>query len=691
MVKKASDNPKAKRKTAAIDITEREHTEEAIRKSEEEKALVLNNISEIIAYHDQNHIIQWANKAYLNATGLSLDELKGRTCYRAWGLERVCSNCPVSEAIESGEHCQAELTPQNQEHWPADQGSWLVLADPVRDEDGNIIGAIEIASDITDRKRAAEQIEALAKFPSENPDPVLRVSIDGVVLFANRASEPLLEAWGCRLGQALPPEWTTVVSDALASKQKREAEVVCDHQVFNVTFAPVADAGYLNLYARDITERKRAEMELARHRDHLEEMVTMRTAELAISNKILDAINRVFREALKCETEEELGKTCLAVAEELTGSKFGILLELNPAGLLDTVAVSNPGWDECDMAVADAINAIKNMEIRGIDRSTVRDGKSRIVNQDQMASHPDRCGVPVGHPEVTAFLGVPLKHRGKTVGMIGLGNKEGGYAPTDQDAIEALAIAVVEAFRSKRGEIALHEAREKLVRKERLAAIGQVSGSIAHDLRNPLGSVRNAAYYLKRIIPGDEPEIVEYLGIINQEVTAADRIISNLLKIGRSPRTVKQDVDIAKAVGEAFDRIESAPGIRIRLSADPDPFVVRADPDQIRQILDNLMSNAAQAMGGNGEIIIEATRDRRNDKIVFSDTGPGIAPEIRDILFQPLVTTKARGTGLGLTICRQIVERHGGTINVADVGSPGAALVIHLPRETDQTSKGAEN
>ncbi len=144
----------------------------------------------------------------------------------------------------------------------------------------------------------------------------------------------------------------------------------------------------------DITERKRKE-----------EQVTRQAA-------VLQAINDVFRETLTCETEEELGKTCLAVAEKLTGSKFGLFLELNSRGLLDTVAISNPGWDACDMAVADARQVIKNMPVRGIDRSTVREGMSRIVDGSEMATHPDRCGASCGASCRNRFPRCSLETRG---------------------------------------------------------------------------------------------------------------------------------------------------------------------------------------------------------------------------------------------------------------------------------------
>jgi len=165
---------------------------------------------------------------------------------------------------------------------------------------------------------------------------------------------------------------------------------------------------------------------------------------------VLDGINKVFRETLTCESEQEVAGECLSVAEELTGSKFGFIGELNPAGLFDTIAISNPGGDVCKIPGSEAARLIKNMRISGIDRSVLRDEKSRIVNEP--ASHPDRTGTPEGHPPITSFLGVPLKHRERTVGMIGLANKESGYDPADQQAIEDLSMAFVEALERKRAE-----------------------------------------------------------------------------------------------------------------------------------------------------------------------------------------------------------------------------------------------
>jgi serine/threonine protein kinase len=165
---------------------------------------------------------------------------------------------------------------------------------------------------------------------------------------------------------------------------------------------------------------------------------------------LLNAINEVFQEALTCESDKDVARTCLAVAEKLTASKFGFIGEVNEAGRFDTIAISNPGWDVCKMPHSEATRLIKNMEIRGIWSRTLKDEKSQIVNEP--ASHPDRCGIPEGHPQITCFLGVPLKQAGKTIGLIGLANKKSGYELRDQEAVEALSVAFVEALMRKRAE-----------------------------------------------------------------------------------------------------------------------------------------------------------------------------------------------------------------------------------------------
>ncbi|MEI6972600.1 MAG: PAS domain-containing protein [bacterium] len=141
------------------DISMLKQTEDELRASEHEKALILDGIADIIAYHDKNLRLVWANQAYLNGIGsitgnpARMEDVRGRHCCEAWKLPKPCIGCPVSIALETGKTNEAELTPENQPHWPVTQGSWLIKASPVHDAQGNVIGAIEISRNITERKK----------------------------------------------------------------------------------------------------------------------------------------------------------------------------------------------------------------------------------------------------------------------------------------------------------------------------------------------------------------------------------------------------------------------------------------------------------------------------------------------------------------------------------------------------------
>jgi len=201
----------------------------------------------------------------------------------------------------------------------------------------------------------------------------------------------------------------------------------------------------------DITQRKRARMQLERQ------------------TAVVNGINRVLRESLICETEGEVAETCLAVAEELTGSKFGFIGELTGADRFNTTAISDTGWARCKMPKSDALLMIKDMEVRGIWGMALKDDRSVIVNN--LKSHPDSIGTLPGHPKITSFLGVPLRHDGEIFGIIGLANKKSGYDLADQQDIEALSVAFVEALMRKRAEQALCQEKDKAQRYLDIAGV----------------------------------------------------------------------------------------------------------------------------------------------------------------------------------------------------------------------------
>jgi PAS domain S-box-containing protein len=228
-------------------------------------------------------------------------------------------------------------------------------------------------------------------------------------------------------------------------------------------------------------------------------------------------------------------------------------------------------------------------------------------------------------------------------------------------------------------EAELERAKSELVRTTRLAAIGQVAASIAHELRNPLGSITNAAFFLSRRERGLDPKWADHLDIIVQEAQRSDQIIGNLLEMSRPKVAVKERVDLGAVLAETFGRLHGAERTVLEVELDPDPFIVEADAGQMRQVLANLLTNAVQAMDGEGRVRVRAVADTAHHVVTVADDGPGIPPEQRDSVFEPLFTTKTKGTGLGLFICRQILEGHGGSIRAVDADR-GAAFEFRLPR-----------
>ncbi|PWB66134.1 MAG: hypothetical protein C3F14_04550, partial [Deltaproteobacteria bacterium] len=183
------------------------------------------------------------------------------------------------------------------------------------------------------------------------------------------------------------------------------------HRWYRVSaFSP--HRGYFVVTFSDITERRRAEETIRQQ------------------NIVLDGIGRILQLALTSETEEKLGRACLAVAEEVTGSKFGFIGEIGPDGFLHDIAISDPGWELCTMHDSTGHRRSPgDFPLHGLYGKVLLDGKAFFTNEP--SAHPDSIGTPEGHPRLTAFLGAPLLQDGKTIGMAGLGNREGGYRAED--------------------------------------------------------------------------------------------------------------------------------------------------------------------------------------------------------------------------------------------------------------------
>ena len=230
----------------------------------------------------------------------------------------------------------------------------------------------------------------------------------------------------------------------------------------------------------------------------------------------------------------------------------------------------------------------------------------------------------------------------------------------------------------------LGEAQELLVRSEKLAAIGQLAGSVAHDLRGPLGAINNAVYYLKRRLGSDKlgksnPKIGRFLQVIDDQVHHSNKIIADLMAFGRTDILAKTAIDLIEVLDSALSTIDIRDDVLVNRRPNSQLPDILADSGQIRRVFANLAGNALDAMPDGGELTIATAIEDGFALVTFTDTGTGILGENLDKIFDPLLTTKIHGTGLGLAACQQIISRHNGTIEVVSEPGEGTTFTVRLP------------
>jgi two-component system sensor histidine kinase HydH len=233
--------------------------------------------------------------------------------------------------------------------------------------------------------------------------------------------------------------------------------------------------------------------------------------------------------------------------------------------------------------------------------------------------------------------------------------------------------------------IMLESYREDLVEKnrnaERLATIGQFAANIGHELRNPLGVVESSLYLVRQHL-GEEatraPQVGKHLDRIGTEVKRANQTIADLLDLARNKPPKRQPTDLRLLVESAADASLLPAAVAFE-STVPSGLMGNVDADQMRQVLVNLIMNACQALGGRGHLWVEGEPGPDGGaRLRVRDDGPGVPEEDRRRIFEALFTTKAKGSGLGLALCRRIMEAHGGTIGLEHATS-GASFLLTVP------------
>ncbi len=288
-------------------------------------------------------------------------------------------------------------------------------------------------------------------------------------------------------------------------------------------------------------------------------------------------------------------------------------------------------------------------------------------------------------------LVVPLIYQNRLTGMVLIGDKMGAkdFRLDDIEFLSILgnqiSVAIENARLFEAEKVATQElraAQQQLVHTERVAALGEMSARVAHEINNPLGIIKNYLLLVKRSAGGNV-QAGNYLDIVGQEIDRIARIVRELLDFHRPEKAELSPINVVKVVEDVLvlmDRQFDKLGIELVRRFSRNLPLVQGSPENIKQVVLNVIINACDAMTEGGRLTVELANDDGNVAMRFSDTGEGIEPDVIPRIFEPFFTTKpeGKGTGLGLAVCYGIIKRHNGTITYKNTDE-GGCFEITLP------------
>jgi PAS domain S-box-containing protein len=304
--------------------------------------------------------------------------------------------------------------------------------------------------------------------------------------------------------------------------------------------------------------------------------------------------------------------------------------------------------------------ADKSAELLFAEPATFRAALARIGGGEPVSALELDCRTRDGRVVPVSLSGRVMRDRGdETVGIV---------------------LVLRDITKRRLAETALARVQAELVRREKLATLDQVAGSVAHEIRNPLGAIRNAAYFLKLTVSDKlTGKAAKHLEVINDEINRCNRIITSLLDFVQGRTCEPAPCRLGDILSQATARAELPRITEVETRLPDNLPLVRVDAGQMEQVFSNLIINAQQAMADGGKVMIAAARFDGVVRVAVSDSGPGITPETRARLFEPLFSTKAIGVGLGLAICKAFIEANKGTIEVESEPDKGTTVTVTLP------------
>ncbi len=534
---------------------------------------------------------------------------------------------------------------------------------------GNGLGII--TTDITERKKAEAELSLHSEITTNMTEGVFLIRMDdGIIVYANPKFEKMFgydpsEMIGKHVSivnaptDKYPEETAREIINILEKTGKWHGEVnniKKDGTLFwcyaNVSMFDHSDYGKVFVAVHtDITERKNAEEKIRKYSDHLKEVVEERTAELI---KLNEQLKREIIE--RKETEEKLKKSEWKLKErvkELT-CLYGIskIVE-DPERSLDeifqkTLDLIPPAWEFPNLTCAKILFDNKEYKTKNFKETKFKLSNTLKINEKLLEL------------EIFYLEDKPFIEEEKLL-INDIGNR----------------LKII--LEQKEADKELKESQEQLMRQEKLAVIGRLASSIGHELRNPLGVISNSVYYLNMKLKDTDEKVTKYLNILEGEVQRSNRIISHLLDFAKIKSLSLEEVDVNKIVKDVLENIKLPNNIILEKYLDVELPKIQLDASQIQQAFQNIILNAVEAMPRGGNLEIKTLASENIVEIIVKDTGIGIPKDNIHKLFEPLFTTKVKGIGLGLSIVKEIIEKHKGKIEAESKVDKGTTFTIKLP------------
>lgn len=623
---------------AARDITELKRAEKNLNDSQSRLNSILEGTPIPKFVIDKNHTIIYWNKALEELSGISAKDVIGtQNQWKAFYDKKRPSMADILVDGSGEKLLQWYGNKYNEskflkevyeavDFFPAmdDDGKWLFFtAAPVKDSEGNLIGAVETLEDITENKKAESALkkseERFRAVAESAVDAIVTTDVRGIIKFFNKS---LMTIFGYSSPELTGKPLTILMPRRLRNTYIKELQRFKESGKHRLIGKTVETTGlkkdgtefpfemslsswksgqkiFFTSIIRDLTEKKKTESEIKKQ-------IILTTS-----------INKILQDSLTVQKNDEVALISLKVAEELTRSKFGFVMEINKWGTSDTIAVSDPGWIECQIPQEEAKKLISGMEISSYWGRVIKQGKSQIVNHPEY--DPDSGGVPEGHPVINSFLGVPLKRSGKTIGLIGLANKEGGYGHDDLQQVETLAVAFVEALYNKKAE---EKIEESLSEKEMLLK------EIHHRVKNNLSVISSLLNLQSGYIKDNED-----LELFRESQTRAKSMALIHERLYQSEDLKRIDFsDYIKTLSQDLFRTYAADPTRIHLKMDLESILLDINTSiPLGLILNELVSNSMKYAfpdDEKGEINIKLRSKDDQYTLIVSDNGVGLPPEI---------------------------------------------------------------